>query len=312
MKRLVKPGALAPGDLIAVIAPASNLKADRLARGIAELERLGFRSRYDPQILSRNRYTAGSDERRARELMSAFEDPEVKAIWAARGGYGSMRIFDLLDDSVIKKNPKIFVGYSDITALHLYLYKLLGLVTFHGPMVAKDLEGGSDHFDEQTLMNAITSREPMGQIQSRGLQILHGADSAAVSGPLLGGCLTLINALLATPYELDTRDSILFLEDTLARPFAIDRMLTQLKLAGKFDGVKAIIFGEMTECIQTADQGYAIEDVLATCTQELGVPVAWGLESGHSPRGNLTLPLGVRATFDPSFPVLQIDEAAVV
>ncbi len=312
MKRIVKPGALCRGDLIAVVAPASNIKADRLARGVAEIARLGFRSRYDPQILSKDRYTAGSDERRARELIEAFEDHEVKAIWAARGGYGSMRIFDFLDDSSIRKNPKIFIGYSDITALHLYLHKRFGLVTFHGPMVAKDIEAGADHFDEDTLMRAVTSLEPMGKIHSRGLRVLHGSDSAPVSGPLLGGCLTLINSLLATPYELDTRASILFLEDTQARPFAIDRMLTQLKLAGTFEHVRAIIFGEMTECLQTADQGYEIEDVLASCTADLGIPVAWGLESGHSPRGNLTLPLGVRATFDPSFPALQIDEAAVV
>jgi muramoyltetrapeptide carboxypeptidase len=244
--------------------------------------------------------------------MGAFEDQEVKAIWAARGGYGSMRIFDLLDDSSIRKNPKIFIGYSDITALHLYLYQRFGLVTFHGPMVAKDIEAGTDHFDENSLLRAITSLDPMGQIHSRGLRVFHGSDSAPVSGTLLGGCLTLVNSLLATPHELDTRDSILFLEDTLARPFAIDRMLTQLKLARKFDHVRAIIFGEMTECLQTADQGYEIEDVLASCTADLGIPVAWGLESGHSPRGNLTLPLGVRATFDPSLPALQIDEAAVV
>lgn len=223
-----------------------------------------------------------------------------------------MRTLDLLDDSVIRKNPKVFVGYSDITALHLYLYRRFGWVTFHGPMVAKDLEAGQDHYDEVTLVRALTMREPAGRIPSTNVRLLHGGDLAPVSGPLLGGCLTLVSALLGTPYELDTRGSILFLEDTQARPFALDRMLTQLRLAGKLEGLKAIIFGEMTDCLQTADQGYRVEDVLATCTQDLDIPVAWGLESGHSPQGNLTLPLGVQASFDPSVPVLEIDEAAVV
>ena len=122
----------------------------------------------------------------------------------------------------------------------------------------------------------------------------------------------MINSLIGTPYDLDTTDSILFLEDTNVRPFAIDRMLTQLRLAGKFEKVRAIIFGEMTDCIQNVEQGYMLDDVLSLCTKDLGIPVATGLKSGHSSNGNLTLPLGVQASFDPSFPVLTLNESAVV
>lgn len=315
--KLVKPSALRAGDLVEIVAPASNLKSDYLARGVAELERLGFRARHRPDILDKARYTAGSDERRAEELMQAFADPEVKAVWAARGGYGVMRILEKLDEELLRANPKIFIGYSDLTALHLYLYRRFGWVSFHGPMAAKDLAGGADHYDLETLLAVLTKTQPVGEIKSSKTEMLHyGSASSAksespVSGRLLGGCLSLIAAMMGTPDELDTRGTILFLEDTGTRPYAIDRMLQQLRLAGKFDDVRGIVFGEMTDCVQHAEQGYTIQEVLAECTADLGVPVMFGLPSGHSPHGNLTLPLGVTATLDATRGVLRVDESAV-
>ncbi|MFN7949526.1 MAG: LD-carboxypeptidase [Blastocatellia bacterium] len=308
---IVKPPALRAGDTVAIVAPASNLKSDYLERGVAELARLGFHSKYEPEILSKARYTAGSDERRAGELMRAFTDPEVKAVWAARGGYGAMRLFNLLNDETLRQHPKIFIGYSDMTALHLYFYCRFGWVTFHGPMAAKDLAGGAEHYERDELLKAITQAAPMGEINGAGTEMLHRAAGGRVSGRLLGGCLSLIAALMGTPDELDTRDAILFLEDTAVKPFALDRMLRQLRLAGKFDAVRAIVFGEMTDCVQHAEQGYTIQEVIAECTEDLGVPVLFGLRSGHSPLGNLTLPLGVTATLDAARGVLSIDEAAV-
>lgn len=308
---VIKPAALRAGDTVAIVAPASNLKSDYLERGVAELGRLGFQVRYEPEILAKAHYTAGSDERRAAELMKAFTDPAVKAVWAARGGYGSMRLFNLLDDEILKQHPKIFIGYSDITALHLYLYRRFGWVTFHGPMAAKDLAGGEEHYDRAGLLAAITQSAPVGAINCTGTEVLHRGQGAA-RGRLLGGCLSLIVALLGTPDELDTRDSILFLEDTGVKPFAMDRMLQHLRLAGKFAEVRAIVFGEMTDCVQHAEQGYRIQDVLAECTRGLGIPVLCGLRSGHSPRGNLTLPLGVTARLDADCGVLMIEESAVV
>jgi len=308
---ITKPPALRPGDTVAVVAPASNLKADYLGRGVAELERLGFRVKYEPGILDKARYTAGDDDRRANELMRAFADPEIKAVWAARGGYGSMRLFNLLDEKALGRYPKIFIGYSDMTALSLYFYRRFGWVTFHGPMAAKDLAGGEEHYDRATLIKAIASLSPLGEIISNKTEMLHPGAGGRVSGRLIGGCLSLIAAMMGTPDELDTRGSILFLEDAATRPYAIDRMLQQLKLAGKFDEVRGIVFGEMTDCVQHADQGYRIQDALADCTADLNVPVMFGLPSGHSPRGNLTLPLGVTATLDADRGVLSIDEAAV-
>ena len=308
---VIKPAALRAGDAVAVVAPASNLKADYLARGVAELERLDFRARYEPGILDKARYTAGDDRRRAAELTRAFADPEIKAVWAARGGYGSMRLFDLLDEDLIGRSPKIFIGYSDMTALSLYFYRRFGWVTFHGPMAAKDLAGGEEHYDRETLIKAITVASPLGEIRSNKTEMLHRGAGGRVTGRLLGGCLSLITAMTGAPDELDTRGSILFLEDTATRPYAIDRMLQQLKLSGKFDEVRGIVFGEMTDCVQHADQGYRIQDVLAECTADLNIPVMFGLPSGHSPRGNLTLPLGVTATLDADRGALSIDEAAV-
>jgi muramoyltetrapeptide carboxypeptidase len=309
---IIKPAALRAGDAVAVVAPASNLKADYLARGVAELERLGFRAKYEPEILDKARYTAGDDKRRAAELTRAFADPEIKAVWAARGGYGSMRLFKLLDETLIARRPKVFIGYSDMTALSLYFYRRFGWVTFHGPMAAKDLAGGEEHYDRETLIKAIgASASPLGEIRSNNTEMLHRGAGTQITGRLLGGCLSLIAAMMGAPDELDTRGSILFLEDTATRPYAIDRMLQQLKLAGKFDEVRGIVFGEMTDCVQHADQGYRIQDVLAECTADLNIPVMFGLPSGHSPRCNLTLPLGVTATLDADRGVLSIDEAAV-
>jgi muramoyltetrapeptide carboxypeptidase len=309
--RIIKPRALRQGDTVAIVAPGSNLKADYLARGVAELERIGFRVKHEQDILSKDRYTAGTDQRRAAELMRAFADPEVKGVWAARGGYGSMRLLEQLDENLLRQHPKVFIGYSDITALHLYLYHRFGWATFHGPMVAKDLAGGSEHYDRETLIKAITQTDPLGEIGSSRTKMLHRGDGGRVSGILLGGCLSLVSAMIGTPDELDTRDSILFLEDTATKPYAIDRMLQQLRLAGKFDRVRGIIFGEMTECEQHDDQGYKIQDVVAECTRDLGLPVIFGLPSGHSPRSNITLPLGVMASLEVERGVLSVDENAV-
>jgi muramoyltetrapeptide carboxypeptidase len=178
-------------------------------------------------------------------------------------------------------------------------------------MAAKDLAGGEERYDRENLIKSIMRTTPPGEIRSTKTEMLHHGAGGRVSGRLLGGCLSLISSLMGTPHELDTRGAILFLEDTATKPFAIDRMLQQLKLAGKFDGVCGIVFGEMIDCVQHADQGYRIQDVLAECTASLGVPVMFGLPSGHSPFGNLTLPLGVMATLDVEKGVLSIDEAAV-
>jgi muramoyltetrapeptide carboxypeptidase len=309
---LVKPPALHKGDRIAIVAPASNIREENLARGIKQLEKLGFTASYESEILSKSRYTAGSDERRAAELMRAFRNPEVKAVWAARGGYGTMRLLGRLDAATLEPHPKIFVGYSDLTALHLYLYRRFGWVTFHGPMIAKDLAEGDEHYDSSTLLAAIEERASGFEMEMRGVETLHGSKNGQATGRLLGGCLTLVSALMGTDYDLDTRDSILFLEDSDAKHYQIDRMLEQLRLGGKLDGIRALIFGEMINCSQPGEKDSRLQDLLREITADLNVPVLFGLKSGHTSGGNLTLPLGVQATLDLPANTLRIDEPAVI
>jgi len=235
----------------------------------------------------------------------------VRAIVCARGGYGANYLLEALDLEKIKSHPKIFVGYSDLTTLLTYFSDMAGLVTFHGPMVAKDWlhEGGVDLTSWQAALACTVSWEPHLGAGSGASGLVEGA----AEGVLYGGCLSILAASLGTPYEIRTEGTILFLEDLAAKPFQIDRMLMQLKLAGKLDGVRGLVFGEMRDCLQTANQGYTLEEVVLRIVGSLGVPVAYGVRSGHVTAGNITLPIGVRArlTVRGGQVSLKILEAAV-
>ena len=305
---IIRPPALRPGDTIGVIAPASNVKPDWLAKGEAELHRLGFKTKHLDSILDKSLYTAGSDQRRAEELNAMFADQSVRAIFAARGGYGAVRILPLLNDETIRANPKIVMGYSDITSLLIYLYQRHGLVSFHGPMVAKDFRGGNAHYDLPSFQSLLMNDSTPIQINVDGAEVLV---KGKARGRLLGGCMPMITASIGTPYELDTTDSILVLEDVGAKPYQIDRMLQHLKLAGKLDTVRGFVFGEMVDCIQTKDQGYSLQEVITDCIGLLNVPILFGLKIGHTEQQNITLPLGVEAELDCFAPTLSIVEPAV-
>ncbi|MFZ0955335.1 MAG: LD-carboxypeptidase [Candidatus Sulfotelmatobacter sp.] len=307
----IKPPALRPGDTIGIVAPASNLRRSELAAGCEALRRAGYEPFYFDSILDRDLYFAGSLERRIRELAEMFARPDVRAILCARGGYGANYLLEALDLDAIRSNPKIFIGYSDITTLLTYFVDAGGLVTFHGPMAAKDWAraGGVDVPSWQAALGGAAAWE-----------LKLGADSGvsglvdgAAEGILYGGCLSILVASLGTPYEIKTDGTILFLEDIAAKPYQVDRMLMQLKLAGKLDGVHGIIFGEMMDCVQNANQGYTLQEVVTRIVGDLGVPVAYGLRSGHVTAGNITLPFGVRAglTVRAGLVGLKILEAAV-
>ncbi len=289
----VKPQALQLGDVIGIVAPASNVKRADLEAGCEGLRRTGYQPFYFESIFDQDLYFAGSVQRRSRELEDMFAHEDVKAIICARGGYGSNYLLPELDLEKIKSHPKIFVGYSDLTALLTYFSDAAGLVTFHGPMVAKDWahENGVDSLSWQAALAGATGWEPQFSAASR----VEGLVGGAAEGILYGGCLSILVASLGTPYEIRTEGTILFLEDVAAKPFQIDRMLMQLKLAGKLNGVRGIVFGEMRDCVQNANQGYRLEDVVLRIVGALGVPVAYGIPSGHVTAGNITLPVGVRA-----------------
>lgn len=277
-----------------IVAPASNIKRKLLERGCAALRRLGYEPFYFDSILERDLYFAGSVERRARELEEMFAREDVRAIVCARGGYGSNYLLNTIDLKKIAAHPKIFVGYSDLTSLLTCFADAASFVTFHGPMVTKDF--ATDDGVEMASWAAAVGGTPEWEI---------GAESGAralvpgeAEGVLYGGCLSILVASLGTPYEVHTNGTILFLEDVAAKPFQIDRMLMQLKLAGKFNGVRGIVFGEMLDCRQNADQDYTLEEVVLRVIGDLKIPVAFGLRSGHVSRANITLPIGVRARLE--------------
>jgi len=310
----IKPRALQPGDTIGIIAPASNIKRELLVAGCTALEQLGYKPFYFDSILDQDLYFAGSVIRRARELEEMFTREDVRAIICARGGYGTNYLLPLLDPAKIKAHPKIFVGYSDITTLLTYFTDSTGLVTFHGPMVTKDFthSDGVDLPSWEAALNG-TSEPGWGLGSGSGVKpLVEGSGE----GLLYGGCLSMLVASLGTPYEVRTQGTILFIEDVATRPYQIDRMLMHLKLAGRLDGVRGIIFGEMLDCVQTKNQGYTLEEVILRVVGDLGIPVAYGLRSGHVSHGNVTLPLGIRTKLnvtssDVSLKVLERATTAV-
>jgi muramoyltetrapeptide carboxypeptidase len=287
----IKPPALQPGDTVGIVASASNVNLAELEAGCEGLRRAGYQPFYLDSILEQDLYFAGSVERRRRELEEMFARDDVRAILCARGGYGSNYLLESLNLAKIKAHPKIFMGYSDLTCLLTYIADQTGLVTFHGPMVAKDW-GHAGGIDLIAWSNAVSGKSPW-EIDAESGAI--GLVDGTAEGVLYGGCLSILVASLGTSYEIQTRGKILFLEDVNAKPFQIDRMLMQLKLAGKLRGVRGIVFGEMLSCVQNANQGYTLQEVILRVVGDMGVPVAYGMRSGHVTSGNVTLPLGVRA-----------------
>jgi len=289
---VVRPPALHEGDCIGLAAPASSFKEEELHRGVKVLQALGFRVHYTPRVFEQYRYLAGSDAARAAELQTLFADPTIQAIFCCRGGYGSQRLIPYLDTAVIKANPKIFVGYSDLTSLLLYLYSQCQLVTLHGPVVVGDLPGLAPGVLRQ-LKGLLTGDRVAMQPPAERLTGLTVLRHGTAEGRLLGGCLSLLVCAVGTPLQPQTRDTILFFEDRGERLYAIDRMLTYLKLAGIFHGVRGLVFGRMERVEADRHLPYGVEDVILDVLGDLGVPILYGFPAGHCPQ-SLTLPFGVR------------------
>ncbi|HEV2400492.1 MAG TPA: LD-carboxypeptidase [Candidatus Sulfotelmatobacter sp.] len=306
--QIVKPPALRPGDTIGIIAPASNVKAEELNAGAEALRRAGYQTVYLDSILDRDLYFAGSVDRRVREFEEMFARDDVRAIVCARGGYGANYLLSKINFDRIVTHPKIFVGYSDLTCF-LTSFTDAGLVTFHGPMVAKDW-AHKDGVDLHSWQSALSqSRTYDVALNSGGTALAEGE----AEGVLYGGCLSILVASLGTPYEIKTAGKILFIEDIAAKPYQIDRMLMQLKLGGHFENVRGLIFGEMLDCRQAPNQDYTLPEVIKRIVADLGIPVAFGLKSGHVSNHNITLPFGVRAKLSvaASGVSLRIEESSV-
>jgi muramoyltetrapeptide carboxypeptidase len=291
---IIRPPALQEGDCIGLAAPASPFKHETLAAGVAVLHDLGFRVHYSPRIFDSYRYLAGADATRAADLQALFANPEVKAIFCCRGGYGSQRLLPYLDPTLISTNPKIFLGYSDLTSLLLYLYSCCRLVTFHGPVVAGDLRCDLEPAVLRQLKGVLTGDDEAMQPPTSLLERLTVLRPGEAEGRLLGGCLSLFVCSIGTPFQPQTQGSILFFEDRGERLYAIDRMLTYLKLAGVFAGVRGVVFGNIEPVQADHDQPYSMPEVILDVLGDLDMPILYGFPAGHCARP-LTLPFGVQA-----------------
>jgi muramoyltetrapeptide carboxypeptidase len=299
---------LRAGDRVALVAPASSFPPEEIEAGIAELRRLGLDAVYDHSIFDKQRFVAGSAESRARAIHEAWANPDVGALIAIRGGYGSAQVLPLLDRSLLRHARKPLIGYSDITAL-LNFYLQNGLTAIHGPMIDRRLSKGPSAYHEDSFRRVLMTAEPAGELQPEQVETHH---SGTATGVLLGGTLTQLMASLGTPWAFDPPgDCILFVEDVGERPYRIHRLLTQAAQAGILRKARAIVFGEFPGCDEPGGDP-ALRDVLRDFTVDFGGPVLFNFPSGHTAGPTWTLPFGVRAeVVGGTAPVLRILDAAV-
>jgi len=253
--------------------------------------------KYDVMIFKKHWSMAGYDNQRARQINRMFADKTVKAIFCAQAGYGSIRTIPYLDKKIIKENPKIFLGYSDITILLSYIQNVGRMVVFHGPVVAGEMYNEMNNQTLEYLLKVLTEKEPLGEFDLPGIKCLR---SGKAEGLITGGNLSLIINTVGTPYDIDTSGKIIFLEDISEDLEVIDRHIMHLKLAGKLKDIKGIIFGKMMDCIDFSGGKYSIKNVLDDILGSLDVPIVYGFPSGHRKQGevNVTLPLGVSVTIE--------------
>jgi muramoyltetrapeptide carboxypeptidase len=317
---LIRPKALRPGDTVGLVTPATEVPdPDRLALAERTINYFKLRMKRGRNVGKHFGTYHESVAARLDDLHVMFRDPEVKAVFCIRGGYASAHLLDRIDYDLIRRNPKIFIGYSDITAMHLAINRHSRLVTFHGPIV---LSRFTD-YTQQYFRKALFETTPIGKVTNppdsnelRPAHTLRTVRPGTASGTLTGGNLSLITSTLGTPYEIDTRGRILFIEDTDEQAYSIDRMLTHLRLAGKFDQAAGVIWGECQDCGPRDFQPstvlpFTVGEVVDNILGDLKVPVLSGLTIGHT-NDQLTLPLGVAATLDATNGTLEIKEAGVV
>jgi muramoyltetrapeptide carboxypeptidase len=300
-KKSIKPLCLMPGDTLGIVAPAGPFDPKKFMKGKAVLESMGFRTFFDEGIFQKHGFFAGSDVQRADQVSRLFADPAVQAVVCARGGYGSMRILPFLDFKIIQNNPKIFMGFSDISVLLFVLHARCSLVTFHGPVVTTLANTA-----EQTIvamLRVMTSDKLLELKPEKGIVIKPGVSS----GVVVGGNLTTLCHLVGTPYTPDFNGKILFLEDRGEAPYRIDRMLTQMKLAGCFEGLKGLFLGSFEACGRLDDIFRIVQEVF----KDVNIPILSGFEIGHA-RVNITIPMGLRATLNTDRRILTFHEPATV
>jgi muramoyltetrapeptide carboxypeptidase len=309
-RAVLKPKALSAGSRLAVFAPASPARPSEIVAGVCELAGLDFSVKSEPLPEHEGFFSASLVQRRD-EFLSAMLSDQVDGLISVRGGYGS----NYLLDADLEKNlsaPKCIIGFSDITSLQVYLWQRLGWITIHGPMVSAGFNAGANvpkGYDPSSFLNAVRKTDTGWTLRLDGETLSEGS----ATGRLLGGCMTLVEATMRTPWELDTRDAILLLEDRAMKPYQVDRVLMHFKQAGKLDAVRGIILGDFPDSESSVPGSPTVREVCSRILQPLGVPVIFGAPVGHTPRPMLTIPLGVTARLSAtSGGTLEILEPAVV
>jgi len=305
-----KPKALAAGSRLGIFAPSSPADSVAMIAGLAELKRHGFQVVANQDTKAEG-YFAGPSLDRFNSFLGSANSDQVDGLVALRGGYGSNYLLDFdLEKSFA--NSKCVLGFSDLTSLQVYLWQKCKLVTFYAPMVAAGLNAGAGApkgYDENSFLQAIGNTGSGWKLRLKGDGVLAGV----ANGRVLGGCMTLLEATIGTPWELDTRDSILVLEDRAMKPYQVDRVLMHLKQAGKFEGVRGVLLGEFPESAPTMQGAPSVREVCARILRPLGVPIVFGAPVGHTPRPMLTIPLGIPARLDADGEgTLEFLESAVV
>lgn len=295
---MIKPKALQKGDSVAIISPASPSDKSLIDEYISSLNKLGLKVIVGESCLSEHGFLSGTDDIRANDINCMFADKNIKGIFALRGGYGCARLLDLIDFKIIKKNPKIFIGYSDITALHIAINQKSKLITYHGPMISTELIKGLDEYSADYYKKFIFGYDKVDELFNPEGYNLEIINPGIASGELIGGNLSLICSSLGTKYEINTKNKILFLEEIEEVPYKIDRMLTQLKQSGKLKDANGIILGSFTNCIAPNNKkSLSLQEVFKEIILPLKKPTISNLACGHC-LPTLTLPLGTKIFLD--------------
>lgn len=300
-----KPAALKKGDTIGLIATSSHIgNVEKVKKSENALNELGFNVVVGESCYLQYGYLAGPDEIRANDVNRMFKDKSIDGVFCIRGGYGTSRILDRLDYDMIKHNPKVFIGYSDITAIHIALNQICKLVTFHGPMVSTDMIPEFESFSRESFLRAVTLNESLGLMSNPNNEEIKSLVGGCASGAIVGGNLSLVAATMGTKYEIDTKDKLLFLEDIDEEPYRVDRMLSQLRLAGKLDDCRGVILGDFNNCTpKNYNPSLSLMEVFEDIIVPAGKPVIYNFKSGHcSPM--ITIPFGVKA-------ILNADECSL-
>ncbi len=312
-RSLLKPQALKPGDTIAVVSPAGPTDAstkgsvDAFEQGIALLEAAGFRVKLMPNARNKKLYLAGADAERLADLHAAFADPIINGILCARGGYGCMRLLPKLDFDCVQQNPKVFIGFSDVTSLLLPFYERCKLVGFYGPMLTSNLVHNEPYSQSELFKLTSGPMKPPYEIPNR--DTYHAFRSGVAEAPLIGGNLSLLSALCGTPFQPNTRGHILFIEDWKEKYYSLDRQFQQLKLAGLLDGIAGLLLCDFSEIERESDQP-PLPEFLKDLLSWLEIPVGYGFSVGHGEQ-TATLPIGCQARFDAETGTLTLLESPV-